>query len=576
MWRNEPLQGASEVCGGCGRAIFQLFDGLLQSPAPMDVIAAACGREPLPLCYNFFTDCVEDWARKRPDAPALWCIREDGCESRYTFAEVAAKGRRVSAALHELGIRRGDRVIIILQRVPQWWFCMMGLIRLGAVPVPGTPLLQEKDIAYRLDYSGAKAIITDADGAAKVPHYDGIKLIVGSECDGWTNLDTAVAAAPADVAVEPTLATDAGIVYFSSGTSGDAKMVLHSQVSYGLAHAITGGLWLDLKPSDVVWALADTGWGKTAWSNFYGPWLMGACVFVMDMRGKFDPNVILRVLCDYPISVFCAPATALRLLVRKELSNYKFKALRHCVSAGESLNVPVYQTWLAATGLPVYEGYGQTETVLLIANLKYRNEPIRPGSMGKPCPGFDVQIVDNHGRPVLPGVEGNIGVRISERRPVGFMSEYWKNPQETADRVVNGFYLTGDTARMDADGYFWFCGRSDDIINSSSYRIGPSEVEDAVLSHPAVLECAAIGVPDEMRGEVVKAFVVLRPEFEASDHLRHDIQTHCKKVTAPYKYPRQIEFIESLPKTVSGKTRRVALRQMELQRRTQAAEAVSS
>lgn len=562
-----------EGAEGLRRAISHQIRPSLQSPPMFDVTAVACGQAPVPATYNFFTDCVEHWASTRPDAPALWCVSEDGKETRYTFAEAARAGRRASAVFHDMGIRRGDRVIIILQRVPQWWACMLGLIRLGAVPIPGTPLLQAKDIAYRLEYSEAKAIITDAESASKVTGFSGKRIIVGSDSDGWARFDERFASAREDLPVEPTLSSDPGIIYFTSGTTGDAKMVLHSQVSYGLAHAITGGLWLDAKQDDVVWALADTGWGKTAWSNFFGPWLMGACVFVLDMRGKFDPNTILRMLCEYPITVFCAPATALRLLVRKDLAAHKFKALRHCVSAGEALNVPVYEAWKAGTGLEVYEGYGQTETVLTVANLKCRGEEIRPGSMGKPCPGFDVQIVDNHGRPLPAGVEGNIAVRISPKRPVGFFTEYWKNPQETADRMVNGFYFTGDTAKVDEDGYFWFCGRSDDIINSSSYRIGPSEVEDAVLSHPSVLECAAIGVPDEMRGEVVKAFIVLRPGYEAGDHLRRDIQTHCKKVTAPYKYPRQIEFIDALPKTVSGKTRRVALRQMESQRRDEHAPA---
>ena len=534
----------------------------------MDFSALATGQEALPQCYNFTVDCVENLARTRPDVLALWWVNEQGTDQRYTFAQIAAQARKASALFHDLGIRKGDRVIVIMQRIPQWWFAVLGLIRLGAIPIPGTPLLTWKDVRYRLEFSESKAIITDSDNAPKFQEYTGLKIVAGANLPGAVDFDHALANARDDMPVpQPTLAADPGMIYFTSGTTGDAKMVLHTQVSYGLAHAITGGYWLDLKPTDTIWALADTGWGKTAWSNMFGPWLMGACVFVLDMRGKFDPNVILATLCKYPITAFCAPATALRLLVRKDLPSYRLKALRHCVSAGEALNIPVYEAWHHGTGLDVYEAYGQTETVCCVGNVRQHKLPIRPGSMGKSMPGYDVQIVDNHGNVLPRGEEGNIAVRYKPKRPVGLFVEYWKNPEETADRFIGDFYLTGDTARLDADGYFWFTGRSDDIINSSSYRIGPAEVEDSLLTHPSVLECAAIGVPDEMRGEVVKAFVVLRPGIEPSDTLAREIQTHCKKVTAPYKYPRQIEFIDALPKTISGKTRRVALRQLEQQRR---------
>lgn len=534
----------------------------------MELTAIATGQAPLPEMYNFTTDCVESQARTRPEAPALWWVSEDGHQHLHlSFADVARQGRKASAFFHDQGIRKGDRVVVILQRVPQWWYAMLGLIRLGAVPIPGTPLLTAKDISYRLEIAQVKAIITDAPGAAKVESFDGIKLIVGPGLPGWTDFDSGFAAAPDDMPVQPTRATDPGIVYFTSGTSGDAKMVLHSQVSYGMAHRLTGEFWLDLKPSDTIWALADTGWGKTAWSSFFSPWLNGACVFVLDMRGKFDPGVILKYLCDCPITVFCAPATALRLLVRKDLHSMTFKALRHCVSAGESLNAPVYDAWVKGTGLKIYEGYGQTEMICLIANIRQHDRPIRPGSMGHPMPGFSVAIVDNDGQPLPAGTEGNLAVRVKPARPIGFFTEYWKNPTGTADRFVGDYYLTGDTATCDIDGYYWFVGRSDDVINSSSYRIGPSEVEDSLLMHSAVLECAAIGVPDDLRGEIVKAFVVLRPGYTADDKLKKELQSHCKKVTAPYKYPRQIEFIHNLPKTVSGKIRRTELRRIEKIRR---------
>ena len=337
-------------------------------------------------------------------------------------------------------------------------------------------------------------------------------------------------------------------------------MVLHTQASYGLGHTITGKYWLDLKPDDVIWALADTGWGKTAWSSFFGPWLQGATVFTLDMRGKFDPTVILKTLSHYPISVFCSPATALRLIVRKDLSAYRFPHLRHCVSAGEALNPPVVAIWKQATGLTIYEGYGQTESVCMIGYFRCLGHEVRPGSMGLAAPGYDVHVIDEDGKELPPGKVGQIALRVKPRRPMALFREYWQNPEETAARYLGGWYLTGDTAYRDADGYFYFVGRADDVINSSSYRIGPSEVESALLEHPAVLESGAIGVPDEMRGEIVRAYVVLRPEHAPSEHLKRELQTHCKRVTAPYKYPRQIEFIDELPKTISGKIRRVELR----------------
>ena len=532
----------------------------------MDVTQIVTGQQAGPEFYNFAVDCVESLARTRPDDTALWWIGEEGRQTRYSFAEMARQATRASAFFHEQGICKGDRIMVILHREPQWWFVVLGLIRLGAVPIPGTPLLTCKDIQYRQHVSEARALVTDLDGAMKIPEFDGKKFIVGSLAPGWVSFEQGIAHAREDMPATPTRSGDAGMIYFTSGTTGEAKMVLHTQVSYGLAHRATGEFWLDLRPTDVIWALADTGWGKTAWSSFFGPWLCGACVFTADTRGKFDPGLVLRTLCEFPITVFCAPATALRLLVRRDLWSYQFMALRHCVSAGEALNKPVYEAWMQGTGIAIYEGYGQTETICSVCNVRRNALAIKPGSMGLPMPGFDVQIVDNNGQ-VLPfGTEGNIGIRVKPRRPVGMFAEYWKNPQETADRFIGDYYLTGDTAKRDEDGYFWFIGRSDDVINSSSYRIGPTEVEDSILLHPAVLECAAVGVPDEMRGEVVKAFIVLREGFEPCDKLKKEIQSHCKKVTAPYKYPRMIEFIEQLPKTISGKTRRIALRQMDMER----------
>ena len=526
----------------------------------------------LPEYYNFAHDVMERWATERSDDLALWWVAEQGdAEQKISFGELGRALRQAAAFLAARGIRRGDRVMVVLQRIPAWWTAVLGLIRLGAVPIPGTPLLTGKDLAYRFAVASVRAIITDEAGAAKVGAFDGLRILVSGELPGWVNFERGVQQADEQPPYEPSRSHDPGMLYFTSGTTGDAKMVLHTQVSYGLAHRITGGDWLDLGPRDMIWALADTGWGKTAWSNLFGPWLMGAAVFTLDMRGKFNPELVLQTLARFPITVFCSPATALRLLVRKDLAACRFPHLRHCVSAGEALNPPVYEAWKQATGLDIYEGYGQTETVLMVGNFRKTRRPIRPGAMGQAAPGYDLAIVDEDGRELPDGQAGQLAIRVVPQRPLGFFQEYWRNPEEMAARFVGPWYLTGDTARRDADGYFWFVGRADDVINSSSYRIGPGEVESALLEHPAVLESAAIGVPEELRGEVVKAFIVLREGYAASDQLKHEIQAHCKRVTAPYKYPRLIEFVDALPKTVSGKIRRTELRARERLRQQTAA-----
>jgi acetyl-CoA synthetase/medium-chain acyl-CoA synthetase len=338
-------------------------------------------------------------------------------------------------------------------------------------------------------------------------------------------------------------------------------MVLHSQASYGLGHRITGELWLDLGPDDLHWNISDLGWGKAAWSSFFGPWQMGSCVFALDVSGKFDPVLTLNTLAEFPITTLCAPPTALRLLVRQDLSRWKFPRLRHCVTAGEPLNPEVLNLWRGATGLTLHEAYGQTESVVLIGNFRSLGHPIRPGSMGKPAPGATVALLDEQLREVPPGVEGEIAVRVKPTAPVGLFMGYWENEAETRLKFRGDWYLTGDRAVCDPDGYFWFIGRKDDVIKSSGYRIGPFEVESALMEHPAVLDVAVIGKPDALRGTIVKACIVLRPEFAATDELKVELQAHCKKLIAAYKYPREIEFVGELPKTTSGKTRHVELRQ---------------
>jgi acyl-coenzyme A synthetase/AMP-(fatty) acid ligase len=513
--------------------------------------------------FNFARDVVDDWSHRRPDALAFWWVDESGeHELKLTFRELSQRFHQAASFFHQQGIRRGDRVLVMLPRIPQWWIAMLGLIRLGAVPMPGTPLLTAKDIQYRVQTAEASAILTDAAGADRADDFSGIRIVAGGKHAGWISFDEGIEKADADFNPEPTLADDPGILYFTSGTTGFPKMVLHTQSSYGMGHRITGELWLDLKPTDVHWNLCDTGWAKAAWSSLFGPWHMGACVFAVDSRGRFDPVAALQTLARYPITTWCAPPTALRLMVRENLAAYRFPVLRHCVSAGEPLNPEVIATWQAATGLTIYEGYGQTETVVLIGNFRSRGLPIRPGSMGQPSPGFTVAVLDGSLNELPADREGELAIRVKPHRPLGMFREYWRNPAENAARFQGDWYLTGDVARRDKDGYYWFVGRADDVIKSSGYRIGPFEVESALIEHPAVMEAAVVGKADELRNQVVMAYVVLRKGCVPCDSLKHELQEHCKRVTAPYKYPREIEFVTELPKTISGKIRRVELRKM--------------
>ena len=515
-----------------------------------------------PTYFNFARDVIERWARERSDALALWCVAESsGAERKLTFGELGDEIRRAASFFHQLGIQRGDRVLIVLPRVPEWWIGLLGLIRLGAVPIPGTPLLTPRDLKYRVEASDAVAFITDAEGAHKCSELHlAHRICIGPDRHDWTNFSNGLRQADSAFDPEPTRNDEPGIIYFTSGTTGPPKMVLHTQASYGLGHRITGELWLDLEPTDLHWCITDTGWAKAAWSSLFGPWHMGAGIFAVDSRGKFDPLAALQTLSQYPISTWCAPPTALRLIVREDLSTYRFPKLRHCVSAGEPLNPEVFATWKAATGLSIYDGYGQTETVILIGNFRARGEEIHPGSMGKPSPGFTIALLGDDLQEVPLGQEGEIAVRVSPNRPLGVFREYWRNAQENQMRFRGDWYLTGDRARRDEAGYFWFVARGDDVIKSAGYRIGPFEVESALIEHPAVVEAAVIGKPDALRGLIVKAFVVLRKDHAPSDPLRLELQEHCKRITAPYKYPREIEFVEELPKTISGKIRRIDLR----------------
>ncbi|MGO8676025.1 MAG: AMP-binding protein [Limisphaerales bacterium] len=515
-----------------------------------------------PLYFNFAKDVIDFWARERPRAIGLWCVNlTTGVEQKFSFSQLSALSCRAANFLRANGVGRGDRVLLMLPRMPQWWVSMLGLIRLGAVPVPATLLLTGRDVAYRLATARVSAVITNEDGVSKTGGFDGLRVAVGGGQPGWVDFDAGLERAEDRFSGEPTRSDDPGILYFTSATTGEPKMVLHTQASYGLGHRLTGRYWLDLRPSDVHWNISDLGWGKAAWSSFYGPWQMGACVFAADCPGKFDPARTLDTLASYPVTSWCAPPTALRLIVRQNLARQRFPHLRHCVSAGEPLNPEVLNLWRDATGLTLYEAYGQTETVVLIGNFRSVGWPVQAGSMGKPTPGFTIALLDADLNEVPAGREGEVAVRVKPARPLGLFREYWLNPEEMARKFRGDWYLTGDRAVRDEDNYFWFLGRSDDVIKSSGYRIGPFEVESVLLEHPAVLDAGVIGKPDSLRGQIVKACVVLRPGVMGNDELKTDLQSHCKRLMAAYKYPREVEFVSELPKTTSGKTRHVELRQ---------------
>ncbi|HTL59439.1 MAG TPA: AMP-binding protein, partial [Candidatus Limnocylindrales bacterium] len=530
-----------------------------------------------PLLFNFAADVVDRWAAIRPHGLALWHVHATSrTQQKLTFRQIASLSRQAANFLRSCGITQGDRVLLMLPRVPQWWVAMLGLIRLGALPVPATLLLTSREVAYRLKMAAIHAVITNGEGIPKIGDFDGIRIAVAETSsgtsrssrtawpDGWLDFDSGLEQAKARFSRVRTRSDEPGILYFTSATTGEAKMVLHTQASYGLGHRITGELWLDLKPGELHWNISDLGWAKAAWSSFFGPWQMGACVFALEATGKFDPLLTLNTLAQFPIKTWCAPATALRLIVRQDLSRFRFHSLRHCVTAGEPLNPEVLNLWRTATGLTLHEGFGQTETVALIANCPSLDHVVKPGSMGKALPPFDVRLLDDRLNQVPAGTEGEIAIRVKPQRPLGLFREYWLNPEENARKFQGDFYLTGDRAVRDDEGYFWFIGRSDDVIKSSGYRIGPFEVESALLEHPAVLEAGVVGKPDPLRGQIVKAWVVLRPGIAYKEELKLELQAHCKKLVAAYKYPREIEFVSELPKTTSGKTRHFELRQASM------------
>ncbi|OAT81733.1 AMP-binding protein [Desulfotomaculum copahuensis] len=519
----------------------------------------------VPEYFNFTRDVVDKWAAD-PDKLAMLWVDDDGNEVRKTFAGFSRAARRTANVLKAQGVKKGDVIVLLLPRLIEWWEINLAAILMGAVISPGTTQLTPKDLKFRFDAAEAVCVITDNENAPKVDEVIGecptvkSRIMVGESREGWLDLRAATAGASEEFETVPTRSDENAILYFTSGTTGYPKMTVHTHVSFPLGHLITGKYWLDLRPEDLHWNLSDTGWAKAAWSSLFGPWNMGAALFVHHSP-RFNTKKTLELLQQYPITTLCGAPTNYRMLVLEDLKQYKFPTLRHCVGAGEPLNPEVIETWKEATGIIIRDGYGQTESVLICGTFPCL-EP-RFGSMGKPSPGFDLQVVDDEGKILPPGQEGDIAVRVKPERPVGLFKEYWKNPEKTAGVYRGDWYITGDRAYKDEDGYFWFVGRSDDVILAAGYRIGPFEVESALLEHDAVAESAVVSSPDELRGEVVKAFVILAPGYQPSDELVKELQDYVKKVTAPYKYPRKIEFVDSLPKTVSGKIRRIELREKE-------------
>jgi acetyl-CoA synthetase/medium-chain acyl-CoA synthetase len=518
----------------------------------------------VPARFNFVTDTFEQWSS---DRLCMRWIDDSGGDRSISWKEMSDGASRVVNVLRARGVKKGDRVFIQVGRLPEWWETMLACLKMGAVAMPGTVMLTPKDIAYRLELSEPVAVVTEASIAPRFAEARGkpssVKayLAIGGQPDRWLDFRAERDRAPADAQAEPTLATDPAILYFTSGTTGFAKMVLHTHASYGIGHVGTARYWLDLAPEDLHWNISDTGWAKAAWSSFFSPFIAGAAQLVHNPTGAFSGKRVLDILAQYPITSMCGAPTIFRAVVLEDLRRWTFPSLRSCVAAGEPLNPEVIATWKTATGLEIRDGYGQTETCCLVGN--YKGLTVKPGSMGKPSPGYDIAIIGDDAQPVAAGKEGDIGVRIKPARPVGLFREYWKNDQANRSSVRGDYYITGDRGVMDEDGYVWFVGRADDVILSAGYRIGPFEVESALLEHAAVAESAVVSSPDDIRGEIVKAFVVLKAGVTASAALAAELQDHCKKVTAAYKYPRKIDFVASLPKTVSGKIRRIELRNRE-------------
>ena len=522
----------------------------------------------VPENFNFGYDVVDEWAKTNPDKKALCWTNDCGEHIDFTFAQLKEYSDRTASFFQSLGIGRGDMVMLILKRRYEFWFAVIALHKLGAIVIPATHLLTRKDIVYRNNAADIKMIVCSGEelivkhvleAMPESPSVERLVSIGPLAGEGFLDFRKGIETArPFARPARPNANEDISIMYFTSGTTGNPKMVAHD-FTYPLGHIVTGSFWHNLHEDGLHLTIADTGWGKAVWGKLYGQWIAGATVFVYDHE-KFTPADMLRMIQDYRITSLCAPPTIFRFLIREDMSRYDLSSLRYCTIAGEALNPAVFEAFFNLTGIKLMEGFGQTETTLTLATFPWM-EP-KPGSMGVPNPQYDVDLIRPDGTRAEDGEQGEIIIRTEKKKPLGLFKEYYRDARLTHEAWHHDIYHTGDVAWRDEDGYFWFVGRTDDVIKSSGYRIGPFEVESALMTHPAVVECAITGVPDEIRGQVVKATIVLSGEYKdkAGESLIREIQNHVKKVTAPYKYPRIIEFVDELPKTISGKIRRVEIR----------------
>lgn len=520
--------------------------------------------------FNFGYDVIDRYAEEMPEKEAILWVNDRGESQHITYRALKNVTDRCAAFLLGIGIEKGDRVMLILKRRIEWWYTMIALHKIGAVAIPATHMLTEKDIMYRCHMASISCIVACGDPVV-LNHVQKARrfcpmlrhcISIGPTVpNGFYDYWRGIQEADPFIKPERNKVTDNFLLYFTSGTTGEPKMVMHDH-SYPLAHIITAKYWHNLHDSSLHLTLADTGWGKAVWGKFYGQMIAGATVFIYDYEGQFQPKDLLQVLQDYHITSFCAPPTIYRFLIREDVSTYNLSRLEWCTTAGEALNPSVFEEWKRLTGITIYESYGQTETTLVVGTYPWVNP--HPGAMGVRNAQYDIDVVDENDNHVGPMEHGELVIRVKDgKRPLGLFKGYYRNDEMTEKRIVNGLYHTGDVVYYDEDNYLWFVSRIDDVIKTSGYRVGPFEVESALMTHPAVVECAITAVPDDIRGQIVKATIVLTEEYRAraDQSLVKELQDHVKHETAPYKYPRVIEFVDELPKTISGKIRRVEIRE---------------
>lgn len=522
----------------------------------------------IPHNFNFAYDVVDEWAKIKPNKVALYWGSENGEEKNFSFKDLKEQSDKAASYFQSLGIGKGHMVMLILKRRYEFWITIIALHKIGAVAIPATHLLTKKDIVYRNNAASVKAIIITDDNnivhsvGEAMPESPTVEHLISCAKEvpsGW--LDFHKGLEQANLFVRPAEVNkneDISLLYFTSGTTGEPKMVIHD-FTYPLGHIITAKYWHNLTEDSVHLTVSDTGWGKAVWGKLYGQWIVGAIVVAYDHE-KFSPQLVFNLIEKYKITSFCAPPTVYRFMIREDMSKNDLSSLKYCTTAGEALNPSVFETFRDITGIKMMEAFGQTETTPTIVTFPWIDP--KPGSMGVPNPGYDIDLITPEGRTAEDGESGEVVIRTNNGKPLGLFMGYYRDEALTKEVYHDNVYHTGDVAWRDQDGYYWFIGRKDDVIKSSGYRIGPFEVESAIMTHPAVVECAITGVPDEIRGQVIKATIVLAAEYKnkAGDQLIKEIQDHVKNVTAPYKYPRIVEFVDELPKTISGKIKRAEIR----------------